>query len=280
MIQKFTSPSQKSTLAKKIAFENIFLPEIKAYFKVIRTDFEVFYSSTGQAISMEEYRDITLALIKKQYNRVSKVFKYDLRKNEKKQDETQEQGEDRLISTAIIFFILTEAKKTTDFILQTNAKNITEAIGKARVVLFEKGIPETKQAIAKEASAILKDKFEGRTQTIAITETQLPAEASKQIEANVLAGEQALDDFQMEGLAVGGVIVIEKANKTWRARMNEVTRPWHARADGQTVRLNQPYIVDNEYLKFPRDASLGATAKNIANCYCDSKIEIIRNLLD
>lgn len=275
--QIFKSPPQSVTLPKKLALEATFLPEIKAYFKIIRTDFETVYKSTGDTINITQYDDITLSMIKKQYKRVASVFKNDLR-GEKKQ-ETQEDTENDFINSALVYFILLNSKISADLIQQTNAKNITEAIGKARVALFEKGIEPTNKAIAEEASKTLKKTFKGRAETIAISETQYMAESAKHIEGNVLAGEQPFDEFPYVETAVIG-IAVSKATKTWQTTLDEKTRLAHARADGQTVNLTQPYTVDNELLKYPRDTSLGASPKNVINCRCESQIEIIRNLLN
>ena len=55
---------------------------------------------------------------------------------------------------------------------------------------------------------------------------------------------------------------------TWDATLDEVTRPHHWDADGQTVLINEPFIIAGERLMFPGDDSLGATAKNLINCRC------------
>lgn len=54
--------------------------------------------------------------------------------------------------------------------------------------------------------------------------------------------------------------------KRWSARDDSATRPAHARADGQTVPVNQPFIVNMEALMFPGDPS-GSPA-NVINCRC------------
>lgn len=54
--------------------------------------------------------------------------------------------------------------------------------------------------------------------------------------------------------------------KTWHARDDSATRPGHKRADGQTVFVNQPFIVNMEALMAPGDPS-GSPA-NVINCRC------------
>jgi hypothetical protein len=55
-------------------------------------------------------------------------------------------------------------------------------------------------------------------------------------------------------------------NKRWNARDDSATRPGHALADGQTVPVNQPFIVNMEPLMAPGDP-LGSPS-NVINCRC------------
>lgn len=54
--------------------------------------------------------------------------------------------------------------------------------------------------------------------------------------------------------------------KTWDARDDSRTRPAHDRADGQTVSIYQPFIVNMEPLMMPGDPS--GTPSNVINCRC------------
>ncbi|MBN1632304.1 MAG: hypothetical protein JW990_21310, partial [Thermoleophilia bacterium] len=63
--------------------------------------------------------------------------------------------------------------------------------------------------------------------------------------------------------------------KRWSARMQPNTRDWHREAHGQVVPIDKPFEVANrkgelEYLMFPGDRSLGASAENVINCMCAS----------
>lgn len=55
-------------------------------------------------------------------------------------------------------------------------------------------------------------------------------------------------------------------DKRWSARDDTATRPAHNRADGQTVPINQPFIVNMEPLMFPGDPS--GSPGNVINCRC------------
>lgn len=88
----------------------------------------------------------------------------------------------------------------------------------------------------------------GRAATIARTEIHRAAEAG------------ALMQVQQSGLTDAQCV------KTWKAREDERTRPWHMQADGQSVGIFQPFEVGGEYLQMPGDPN--GRADNIVNCRC------------
>lgn len=54
--------------------------------------------------------------------------------------------------------------------------------------------------------------------------------------------------------------------KAWDAREDSAVRPGHKRADGQTVSIYQPFIVNMEPLMMPGDPS--GSPSNVINCRC------------
>lgn len=74
--------------------------------------------------------------------------------------------------------------------------------------------------------------------------------------------------YNMGALAAGLRVSVRVAGitKTWSARDDSRTRPAHDRADGQTVPVNQPFIVNMEPLRVPGDPA-GSPA-NVINCRC------------
>ena len=84
-----------------------------------------------------------------------------------------------------------------------------------------------------------------RATTIARTESQAAAQAG-----------------QLEVARNVGVVM----KKVWVSAEDDRTRPAHNEADGQTVDLDEPFIVDGEELMFPGDPS--GSAANIINCRC------------
>lgn len=55
---------------------------------------------------------------------------------------------------------------------------------------------------------------------------------------------------------------------TWVTMKDESVRTSHRLADGQTVSVNEPFIVGGYKMMFPLDDSLGAPIKEIINCRC------------
>lgn len=57
-----------------------------------------------------------------------------------------------------------------------------------------------------------------------------------------------------------------KQEKEWIATLDKRTRRAHAKADGQTVPLDKPFIVGGEKMMYPRDPAGGAS--NVIRCRC------------
>ena len=66
--------------------------------------------------------------------------------------------------------------------------------------------------------------------------------------------------------ALIGLIKSGAKNKTWITQRDGKERDAHFMADGQTVGINEPFFVMNEFLQYPGDSS--ASAGNITNCRC------------
>lgn len=62
--------------------------------------------------------------------------------------------------------------------------------------------------------------------------------------------------------------------KVWVAVGDNRTRLAHKEADGQTVPINEPFIVHNEKLMYPGDPN--GSAENVINCRCSMRAGIIK----
>ena len=59
-----------------------------------------------------------------------------------------------------------------------------------------------------------------------------------------------------------------KRRKRWKTFGDSKVRPSHRNAGGQTVPIDQPFIIGGYRMMFPGDSSLGAPASEIVNCRC------------
>ena len=72
----------------------------------------------------------------------------------------------------------------------------------------------------------------------------------------------AANAAQITGAKASGVV----DKKEWVAAGGGDTRDAHARADGQVVGIDEPFIVGGERLRYAGDPS--GSAENVINCRC------------
>lgn len=61
------------------------------------------------------------------------------------------------------------------------------------------------------------------------------------------------------------------AYKRWNTMRDKRVRETHAEVEGVVVPVNQPFVVGDSLLMFPKDTSLGAALEEIVNCRCSVK---------
>lgn len=71
----------------------------------------------------------------------------------------------------------------------------------------------------------------------------------------------------LEGYKESGVVI----GKEWDSHEDERTRKHHLEANGQRVKLDDPFIVDDDLLDYPGDNSHDAKASNVIQCRCTLK---------
>lgn len=71
--------------------------------------------------------------------------------------------------------------------------------------------------------------------------------------------------YDLEAIAQG------KTKKQWVAIMDKKTRSTHRSADGEIIKITEPFIVGGSLLMYPRDVSLGASSSEIVGCRCSVK---------
>jgi len=263
----------KRNLTLKLALEKTLNRDLVSYFNEIKTDVVSFYTATGLLINADIYQKQTETLLERHYKRVIRNFinegKYSYRKSleakgiEYKQE--QEEEDEKIKATSVLIalaFVESIIQRRALQLIETTNDNIKDTAAKATKKAKESG---TK--VRDEINKGLDKAFKSRYAMIALTETQFMAERSKNIEAAVISRNGNVDPSSInDGVVTGNPDV----KKEWAAILDDRTRGGHAMADGQTQNMNDPYIVNGEYLMYPSDTSMGASLGNIINCRCSS----------
>ena len=252
--------SLNDQLQLKIKLENRFKPEIKRVFNMVLQDFRSSYALRGLPPRAQRYSPAWQMVIENHYRRTQKAFK-NVVKNQKKQKEDRDKKE--LLAFALLTWREQNVGKHAEWLTYTTQLNMTEAIRLAREQFAQEGVIPTDRDIALAATAILRRKFEARISSIAMSETQVASESTKFIGAEI--------ESDLTPKILGGGLVATLTSKMWRTMGDSKVRKIHTAAEEQIRQLTQPYIVDNEFLMYPGDSSMGASAGNTANCRCISE---------
>jgi hypothetical protein len=62
-----------------------------------------------------------------------------------------------------------------------------------------------------------------------------------------------------------------KTKKKWIDMRDKRERKTHLEVGGTVIPINEPFVVGNSLMMFPKDDSLGAADKEIINCRCSVK---------
>ena len=146
-----------------------------------------------------------------------------------------------------------------------------KALADARRDLAERQESATPIVLATVASLLLSRQFRVRTSTIAQTETQESAEATKQIEASVAAG---ASPFVTAPTLIEVPDDIPDVTKTWVDFGDNRVRQSHVIVNGTTLPEDGIFNVGGSRLRFPADTSLSASTKEIINCRCSSQYSL------
>lgn len=258
----------------KLKLESPFKKELKSYFvrqtKRVRAGLELE--------SIKPY-------LEKQYSRIAK-----------KMNKVSIKEENEALQLATIAFFQDRANDQSDFIDKTTAKNLRRSQEVARQELAGEGSEFPSQAsIAIVASSIFRGINKSRVAGIGVYETQGAVEGlratnyafgSAMMETAILSGDTVLaveaseisESLRHSEVVpqIGQVnpadlfVVLAIALKSWVTMGDSKVRDWHDLADGQTVSVDQPFIVMGQALMHPGDMSMGATIENVAGCRCSA----------
>ena len=265
----------RRNLALKLQLENTFKREVKSYFFNLRKKLFGSYARTGDLPRESEFREDTISMLRKHYNRVYRAFGNEMRlfieksnqmNLQTKQDDVQDKI-DRVVDQAAAIYIVNESINRAGLIDRTTINDANESIQQATQDIVESGGNVTTEAVSVIAAKKFRDKYNGRVDSVALTETQNSSEAFKEMEAAVVSVDGNADPVNV---ATAASIGNPDATKEWAAILDQVTREAHVIADGQTVPMSDPFVVDGELLRRPGDTSLGASSGNVINCRCSA----------
>ena len=264
--------AEREQLAKKLALENAFTPTMRRTINKMADDFAATYAASGIIISAKVFAKDFEKELTKHYEKVTSKFtafinvkldgdiaNYAAKRGQSLADakKTVEHRQKENIDK----FIKANVKASTKAITATNNREFKKAVERAADKVVSAGLPLTHETIGAELAPTFKASNSYRAEIISQVETQKAAEGAK-------AESAASIDDTINGGANGYKPVFLKE---WITVGDDKVRPAHADADGQTVQVDEPYIVGGESLMYPADESLGASAENTINCRCSSQ---------
>jgi len=236
--------------AAKMQLEKLLIVKLRRFYRKISSEFNIIYRQTGHSISAFTYQSELQDILEEHYKKVIARFSKRLRRasiKSFKQDEN-----DSSIDRELNQFIASYAGVRAALISQTNEDEINRAVIDASDLVDA----TSREQVADLATELIIANGYDRADTIALTETQIPAEKTKEVELAAVAATAAI--LQTE----------QTHEKVWIAVLDQKTRLGHVFADGQVVSADAPFLVDGEYLRFPGDPN--GSPGNIINCRCAS----------
>lgn len=158
-------------------------------------------------------------------------------------------------------FVANQSEQKTNFITETNEKQINEAFAAALTIYTLQNDPKINERtfIANEAKKKIIEKGKSRSELIAEDNVGVTEAWSRQKEAELIHDAELITTTEK----------VVKLNKTWDAILDSKTRQWHATADGQQVEVKEKFIVGGELLDYPRD--LNGSPSNTIQCRCNAR---------
>lgn len=253
--------SAAEDLHKKLLLEKKLVPALNRYHADILRNFTNTFARVGVIPPMVQFDSALESILAAHYAATQSAFTGSISDDMPPGAELTP-AEKAAIATALVAYFKREASSRARDINRTTEDNLNRAVlmasdtqqpDKPTISLIE---------VAFIAAGIAHHVLGNRSNSIAVTETQLAAESTKATEAEVL--------FGMNPSVAGGDNVRgdSQPTKVWESVGDDHVREAHLEADGQEVPISEPFIVDGESLMFPGDTNLGASAGNVINCRC------------
>ena len=271
------TPFAVRQLAKKLRLEASVIPKLNKFFRQISDTIRPVWNSTGRVPDVSAFHDELVELLTRHYDRVGKAFHKDALDEFKKSlpigmelkqepEEAVDESADR-IDEMLLLVIAAKASTQSGVILNTVQDELDTAIETTVRNAAKDGVTLSHREQGRQIEQDFEDRIPGKSNIVAMTETQGMAEDTKLTEAETLL---------LAGVVIAGVSVAIAMKKVWDAILDDRTRDAHAIANGQIRNMGVPFIVGGEMLKVPGDTSLGASLGNIINCRCSARYTLTR----
>jgi hypothetical protein len=241
-------------VALRIKLERPFSAQVKKFLLEIYDANYRLYRNTGQIIGTQNLLPEMEGILTDNYLRIYEAFRFRTLNEILKRKAEPTAVIERPLAASMAAYISVQAEKQGRVILKNIETEMTNLTARVKSNMTASGSEISRDDIAVEVRGALVDSSEGKSDIIAITETLGTAEKTKHTEAEIIAASAVI-------LGISSKII-----KTWSALLDSKTRPEHARADGQSRRAGEPFIVAGEALQFPGDTA--GSIGNIANCRC------------
>jgi len=236
--------------AKKIKLIDQFKASLSPLYREISHEYETLYKENGQVLHIHHYREKFQNVIESNYITIANAFKFNIREGEKAMNEKELAA---MIDTQLSLYVKHHSINQTEFIISTLDEKLKQGIETVIIDAAAQGITPDRSKIASSAARKFRNDEIAHAGIIATTETNNMANEAKYVEATSYVKAMS-----------------ENIRKMWKTVFDDVTRAAHIIADGQEVGVDEPFSVNNEFLMFPTDMSLGASLENIMNCRCDA----------
>lgn len=264
-------------LRKKMDLERVFKRDIRSLFNRMANEFRASVAVLGVAPRSSVYIPAWEAILQTQYARVQRGFKGEVEAQNPglKRYSWELKQVDPIVELALSQWADDTAPIQAREIAQTNDRDMRRSVDDARDALAEQGDAlATGAALATVATQILRNRFMGRVTTIAQTETQNAAEATKQITAEGIAGDVP---FPVRGQVQRPDVVPVPMNKRWQTVGDDRVRPSHVLAGmGAPIALDATFQLAGGTLRFAGDVALGASLGEVINCRCSTNYRTVR----
>ena len=227
------STINRKILDEKLKLERKVKKPLSSLFSGIEADVKKAIFRNGHIITGYEYADQIKDIISNHTINVQNVFKK-IEKVNLLPDTTQ------MVTNISLRDV---ARKTVDDLTSIISDTTNRQIRQIYSIAGIKDVSEAERQLLIDHS--IRAKFGPRPETIATSVTQTVAENTRlEVRKN------------------------DSHYKEWVSISDEKTREAHISANGQTVGIDENFIVGGEVLRFPGDMTQGASLANTINCRC------------